>query len=374
VEIGPADRAYLERARILGRNGWGHVHPNPMVGCVIVLEGRVVGEGFHRVFGGAHAEIVALAAAGDRARGATAYVSLEPCNHHGKTPPCAQALDRAGVRRVVFAATDPGDQPAGGASTLRAAGVEVDGPVWSADEGRSENPAFFHAATHGGLPWVALKLAMSLDERIALAPGVETRITGSEAVRRVHELRSGFDAVLVGSGTVRSDDPLLTVRLAPAGRVPPVRVVLASDGGLPPDAALLRDADGIPLHVFTGPEVPPSAVQRLEDRGARVHIVERGAEGLDLTRVLTTCSSLGIGSVLCEGGAKLTASLLRARLVDRLYLFIAPRTLGETALAAFPADAGAISAGELRPAGAPEVHGADILLVFDRHETRDGDD
>jgi diaminohydroxyphosphoribosylaminopyrimidine deaminase/5-amino-6-(5-phosphoribosylamino)uracil reductase len=214
---------------------------------------------------------------------------------------------------------------------------------------------------------------MSLDAGIAEAPGVETRITGPEAERRVHELRSGFDAVLVGSGTVRSDDPLLTVRLVPAGRVPPVRLVLASDGGLPADAALFRDAGGIPLHVFTGPKVAPAALQRLEDRGARVHSVEPGAGGLDLTRVLTTCSSLGINSVLCEGGARLTESLLRARLVDRLYLFIAPRILGERALAAFPADAEAIGGGELRPTGVPEVHGGDVLLVFDRHETRDGD-
>lgn len=370
VDVSPTDLRHLDRARELARLGWGRVHPNPMVGCVLVKEGRIVGEGHHEEFGGPHAEVNALGAARDEAPGATAYVTLEPCNHHGKTPPCAQALLSAGVARVVYGAADPGTVSANGAETLRSGGVEVVGPVWTDEEARVENPAFFHAA-RSATPFVALKLAVTLDGCLAAAPGVRTRITGDEADREVHRLRSGFDAIMVGAGTARVDDPSLTVRLAPPGRTPPGRIVLDPEGTLPSTAALFRDAGNVPLHVFTRRNAPEGALERLEDGGALVHPVAgsgRGAGALDLTAVLEVCQALGIGSILCEGGGRLAASLLGERRVHRLYLFIAPFTLGSEGVRAFPPDADAFSWRDFLPPHPPVLHGRDTLLILDREE------
>jgi diaminohydroxyphosphoribosylaminopyrimidine deaminase / 5-amino-6-(5-phosphoribosylamino)uracil reductase len=244
------DHAHLDWARKLARRGWGRVHPNPLVGCVIVRDGRVVGDGYHREFGGPHAEIVALEAARSQAEGATAYVSLEPCNHEGKTPACSEALLRGGVRRVVYGVSEPGEAEGGGSKTLREGGVSVIGPVWDSAVGRAENPAFFYSRGHD-TPYVAIKLSMSMDAKIAAAPGQHTRITGLEAEREVHRLRSGFAGVLVGAGTVRSDNPRLTVRMVPPGRTTVRRLILDPRAELPADAALLEDAGTVPVHVFT---------------------------------------------------------------------------------------------------------------------------
>jgi diaminohydroxyphosphoribosylaminopyrimidine deaminase/5-amino-6-(5-phosphoribosylamino)uracil reductase len=370
-EVSQADLAHLERARQLGRRGWGRVHPNPMVGCVLVRDGRVVAEGYHQVFGGPHAEVVALEAARSLAEGATAYVTLEPCNHQGKTPPCARALVAAGVRRVVYGVADPGVESSGGADTLRRAGVEVTGPVWSPAEGRAENAAFFHAA-RTDTPWVALKLAMTLDGCVAAAPGVRTRITGLEAEREVHRLRSGFDAVMVGAGTARIDDPRLTVRLAPAGRIAPKRIVLDAEGSLPSGAALLEEAAQIPVHVFVRRGAPEHRVARLEKAGAHVHPVparEGTGGGLDLGAVLTACREMGVGSILCEGGPRMAASLLGEGRVQRLYLFVAPFTLGVSGVRAFPPEADAFDWSGFLPVLPPVLHGRDTLIVLDREGT-----
>ncbi|HKJ03722.1 MAG TPA: bifunctional diaminohydroxyphosphoribosylaminopyrimidine deaminase/5-amino-6-(5-phosphoribosylamino)uracil reductase RibD [Longimicrobiales bacterium] len=361
------DAAHLERARALAASGWGFVHPNPLVGCVLVRDGEVVGEGYHKAFGGPHAEIVALESALTRAEGATAYVSLEPCNHQGKTPPCTQALLRAGVRRVVFGASDAGPGSGGGARALAAAGIDVVGPCWTPQESRAENPAFFHAARHA-TPYVAVKLAQTLDGRIAQAPGRRTPITGEEANVEVHRLRTGFDAILVGGVTARVDDPLLTVRLVPPGRVPPRRLVLDPDATLPSDAALLRDARDAPVHVFTRADVREGELERLEGAGAHVHPVEGHGGLLDLDAVQGVCAGLGIGSILCEGGGRLATSLLVAGIARRLYLFIAPCTLGPSGVAAFDADPGTLGWGAFRPAFPPRLHGRDTLLVLDREE------
>jgi diaminohydroxyphosphoribosylaminopyrimidine deaminase/5-amino-6-(5-phosphoribosylamino)uracil reductase len=365
--LSAADAAHLERARTLAASGWGFVHPNPLVGCVLVRDGEVVGEGYHKEFGGPHAEILALEEALTRAQGSTAFVTLEPCNHQGKTPPCTQALLRAGVRRVVFGASDPGAASGGGAQALRAAGLEVVGPCWTPQESWSENPAFFHAAGHE-TPYVALKLALTLDGRIASAPGRRTRITGPEADAEVHRLRAGFDAIMVGAGTVRADNPRLTVRLAPPGRVPPRRVVLDPDATLPSDAALLRDASATPVHVFTRADVREGDLERLEGAGAHVHPVDGAGGQLDLGAVLGACAGLGIGSILCEGGARLAASLLEGRIVRRLYLFIAPFTLGPSGVPAFPADPEPLGWHAFRPAFPPRPYGRDTLLVLDRED------
>ncbi|HUF74912.1 MAG TPA: bifunctional diaminohydroxyphosphoribosylaminopyrimidine deaminase/5-amino-6-(5-phosphoribosylamino)uracil reductase RibD [Longimicrobiales bacterium] len=362
-----ADLPHLERARELARRGWGRTFTNPLVGCVIVGADGAVAEGHHALFGGPHAEIVALEAARGRAEGATVYVSLEPCNHHAKTPPCSEALIGAGVRRVVYGARDPGSESGGGAARLREAGIEVVGPVWSQREARAENPIFFHLARHES-PFVALKLAISLDGCIAARPGERTRLTGCEAEREVHRLRAGHDAVMVGAGTVRTDDPLLTPRLAEPGPGMPRRIVLDSEGSLPSDAALFRDRERAPVHVFVREEVSEAALERLEAAGAHVHPVHRAQAGLALDQVLQACWDLGIRSILCEGGGRVAESLLREGRVHRLYLFIAPRALGAGGLRAFPADAGSLAWDAFEPALAPSLHGPDTLLVLDRQE------
>lgn len=368
AHLSDADRAHLERARRIAREGWGRVHPNPMVGCVLVRDGDVVAEGFHEAFGGPHAEIVALERALSAAEGATAYVSLEPCNHHGKTPPCTRALVEAGVRRVVFGATDPGARSRGGGDALRAAGVEVVGPVWSPEESRAENPAFMHVARHE-TPFVALKLAMSLDARIAAAPDTRTRITGDEAEREVHRLRTGFDAVMVGAGTARADDPRLTARLVPAGRRATHRIVLAPDADLPPDAALFKDVQEAPLHVFCRLDASEVSIEHLEEAGAHVHPVDGVGDGLELEAVSGVSWELGIRSILCEGGARLAGALLRERRVHRFYLFVAPVTLGNAGLPGFP-DGDELEWSDFRPALPPESFGRDTLIVLDREEGR----
>lgn len=361
-----SDRAHLNRARLLGRHGWGQVHPNPMVGCVLVRDGRVVGEGWHEAFGGPHAEIVALERASSEAEGATAYVSLEPCNHHGQTPPCSEALLRAGVRRVVYGAPEPGTKARGGADFLRAAGVDVVGPAWSEEEAWAENAAFQHVARHH-TPFLALKLAMSLDARIAAAAGGATRITGPEAEREVHRLRSGFDAVMVGGRTAVVDDSRLTVRLAPAGRAPVRRLVLAPDADLRSDAALFDDAHEAPVHVFTRLDAPEAAIERLEAAGAHVHPVAHANGLLDLDAISSVAWEVGVRSILCEGGGRLASSLLRDGRVHRLYLFVAPRTLGPGGVPAFP-DGDELEWSGFGSLVPPATFGDDTLIVLDRPE------
>ena len=382
--VSEADLSFLERAVELGRRGWGRVSPNPMVGCVVVRDGEVVGEGWHRELGGPHAEVHALAEAGERARGATAYTSLEPCAHTGRTPPCARALPAAGVARVVFGAADPG-AGAGGAAVLRASGVRVDGPAFSSARGASHNPAFFHVA-RTGRPYVALKLALSLDGRISRA-GEQTGLTGPPAREHVHYLRAGFDAIVVGANTMEIDDPRLTARGRPEPRRAPDRIVLDSRARMAPEARLLRDDGGGRVRVFAGADAPEDRVRALRQRGATVHAVPhsvahrafnlpgarrrardsatRSAGGLDLGAVLDVCHREGLTSVLCEGGGVLASSLLREGRVHRLYLFLAPLTLGPGSIRAFPGLDDSAWEG-WRPAGPPAAFGRDLLWILDR--------
>lgn len=334
-----SDTACMQRALELAGAGWGRVHPNPLVGAVVVLDGAIVGEGAHREYGGPHAEVEALAAAGDHARGATLYVTLEPCAHHGKTPPCTDAILAAGIRRVVFAAEDPDPTATGGAAALDAAGVEVVGGVERA-AARYQN-ALFLTPLESGRPFVALKLGLSLDARIARAPGERTRITGPEAEAEVHRLRAGFDAILVGGETARVDDPLLTARGEPAPRVPPVRVVMSAAAELPLDGRLVATARETPVWLLTRPSAPADRLAALEGRGVRVLTVDAGREspddrGLDPAAAVRALGEHGVRSVLCEGGGRLGSALLAARIVDRLYLFHAPVLYGERGVPAFP--------------------------------------
>ncbi len=363
--VSEEDMGFLDQAVRLGRRGWGRVSPNPMVGCVVVRDGAVVGEGWHRELGGPHAEAHALAQAGGRARGATAYTSLEPCAHTGRTPPCTRAILEAGIARVVFGATDPG-AGAGGAAALRAAGLRVDGPAFSRARAASHNPVFFHArrSESAERPYVALKLALSLDGRIARA-GERTRITGSSAHAHVHRLRAGFDAIVVGANTVKVDDPRLTARGRPSPRRAPDRIVLDSRARTPPQARMFGIDGGGRARVFTGADAPADRVRALRARGAAVHAVSRRAGGLDLDAALDVCRREGLVSLLCEGGGALAASLLRGGHVQRLYLFFAAVTLGPGSVPAFPGlDASAWEG--WRPARAPRAFGRDLLWILDR--------
>ncbi|MGH7464924.1 MAG: bifunctional diaminohydroxyphosphoribosylaminopyrimidine deaminase/5-amino-6-(5-phosphoribosylamino)uracil reductase RibD, partial [Longimicrobiales bacterium] len=240
---------HMRRALALARRGWGRVQPNPMVGAVVVHDGQTLGEGFHEEYGGPHAEVIALRQAGEAARGATLYVTLEPCAHHGKTPPCVDAIIAAGISHVVYAAADPNTTARGGSRQLTEAGIELTEGV-ERDAARALNAVFFHIHEEGA-PFVALKLAMSLDAGIARAPGVQTSLTGPAAQAAMHGLRSGYDAIMVGIGTVLCDDPLLTVREAPVRR-PPVRIVADTNARLPIDSNLVRTAGAVPVWVLCG--------------------------------------------------------------------------------------------------------------------------
>jgi diaminohydroxyphosphoribosylaminopyrimidine deaminase/5-amino-6-(5-phosphoribosylamino)uracil reductase len=320
----------MRRALALAAYGWGRVAPNPMVGAVVVKDGAVVGEGWHAEYGGPHAEAVALERAGERARGSTVYVSLEPCSHQGKTPPCTLALMRAGVARVVFAASDPNPRAGGGAAALRGAGVEVEEGV-EEDAARELNAVFFHLHSPEGAarPWVALKLAVSLDGRVADLQGRSAWITGREAREEVHRLRAGSDAVAVGIGTVLSDDPLLTVRGGVEPRRPPTRVVFDRRLRLPLDSRLVATANEAPVWVLCAPDAPEVTRRRLQAAGVRVLAAE-GLEG-----ALATLRAEGVTSLFCEGGARLGSALLAEDRVDRMHLFYAPLLLGPEAISPF---------------------------------------
>jgi diaminohydroxyphosphoribosylaminopyrimidine deaminase/5-amino-6-(5-phosphoribosylamino)uracil reductase len=301
-----------------------------MVGAVVVRGGVVVGEGYHARYGSPHAEVVALEAAGPMARGATVYVTLEPCVHFGKTPPCADSLIRAGVSRVVAATSDPTPVARGGADRLREAGIDV---VLGVDEreARELNAPFFHAQS-SDRPWTTLKLAVSIDGAITNATRTAGWLTGPESRREVHRLRAGSDAVAVGSGTALADDPQLTVRDAPAPRVPPRRVVFDSELRLPPSSRLVRTAAEIPTIVVTTRAVAPEADERgraLERAGVRLLRAHSLGDALRLLR------ADGIASLLVEGGARLAASLLADGAIDRLIIFQAPVVLGPGSLRAF---------------------------------------
>lgn len=321
ARVRPKDREHMRRALELAARGWGRVAPNPLVGAVVVRDGRVVGEGYHAEYGRPHAEVEALRAAGERARGATLYVTLEPCGHHGKTPPCTDAILAAGVRRVVFAASDPNPRAAGGCAVLEAAGVEVARGV-EERAALDQNAPFFHAHTRPERTWTALKLALSLDARVADRRGRSAWITGEAAREEVHRMRAGFDAVAVGIGTALADDPKLTVRGPVEPRVPPVRVVFDRGLRLPPEGYLARTAREVPVVAVAAPDAPAERRKALEGLGVRVLPAAGLEEGLRALR------EAGIASLFCEGGALLAGALLEGGLVDRLHLFYAPLFLG----------------------------------------------
>nr|WP_127103892.1 bifunctional diaminohydroxyphosphoribosylaminopyrimidine deaminase/5-amino-6-(5-phosphoribosylamino)uracil reductase RibD [Pararhodobacter zhoushanensis] len=321
------DRRFMRMALSLAARGLGTVWPNPAVGCVIVKDGIVLGRGWTQPGGRPHAEVRALMQAGGAAQGATVYVTLEPCAHHGVTPPCAEALIAAGVARVVSALTDPDPRVAGrGHAMLRAAGIGVTEGVEEA-AARQANAGFLSRVTQGR-PVVTLKLALTLDARIATVTGVSRWITGPEARRRVHLMRANHDAVLVGAGTARADDPDLRIRDLGIERQP-VRVIADSRLGLSPDSRLGRSAADSPVWILHGPQVPIGARAAWVERGADLIVCQIDAMGrIDITDALTQLGARGLTRVLCEGGGGLAASLVRAGLVDELAVFSAGRLFG----------------------------------------------
>jgi diaminohydroxyphosphoribosylaminopyrimidine deaminase / 5-amino-6-(5-phosphoribosylamino)uracil reductase len=351
------DRQFMRRALRLARRGWGQTAPNPMVGAVVVREGVVVGEGWHRHWGGPHAEVEALRAAGAAARGATVYVTLEPCNHHGKTPPCSEALLAAGVRRVVAAVADPNPVAVGGAERLRAAGVEVEVGV---EEGaaRELNAPFFHAQV-SDRPWVALKLALSLDGALADHTRGPGWLTNERSRREVHRLRAGADAVAVGIGTALADDPVLTVRDAPAPRVPPARVVFDRAARLPLECRLVRTAGEAPVIVVCA-DAGSDGARRLAAAGVAVLEAPSVGEALRGLR-----ARHGVRSLLVEGGAGLAVALWDAAAVDRLIIFRAPVVLGAGALGAFAGAAPARAEDARRlPVVERRAFGDDLMTTY----------
>ncbi len=320
------DSELIRRALANAEKGWGHTAPNPMVGAVVVSGGEVVADGWHRSFGGPHAEINALNDAGARAQGATMYVTLEPCTHHGKTPPCTDAIIAAGIERVVIAVRDPNPLARGGVEKLRAAGIQVDVGV-EAERAIEINAPFFHAFV-SDRPWVTLKLAVSADGKVADPTGQRRWITGEESRREVHRMRAGADAVAVGIGTVIADDPELTVRDAPLPRRQPTRVIFDSRLRTPLTAKVVRGARVVPTVVVTR-DSTLDAAQLFRDRGVQV------IDAPSLGRALLALRAIDVRSLLLEGGPTLAGSFIREGLVDRLALFQAPVLLGDDAPNAF---------------------------------------
>ena len=355
----------MRAALALAQRGLGNVWPNPAVGCVIVKEGRVVGRGWTQPGGRPHAETQALARAGEAARGADVYVSLEPCSHWARTPPCADALIAAGVARVVAALEDPDPRVAGaGLRRLRAAGLAVETGVCAAEA--AEVNAGFLTRQLLGRPLVTLKLATSLDGCIATASGESRWITGPAARDRGHALRASHDAVMVGTGTVLTDDPQLTCRLAGLGGRSPVRVVLDRRLRIPQGAQVIEGARAIPTWVVTLAPAEPARREAVLAAGVELLEVAPDAAGrIDLAAALAALGARGLTRLLVEGGAGLAASLLRARLVDRLAWFHAPLLLGGDGVPAVGNLGLAALADALRfERLATEPVGSDLLTTF----------
>jgi diaminohydroxyphosphoribosylaminopyrimidine deaminase/5-amino-6-(5-phosphoribosylamino)uracil reductase len=361
---GLADLGHMRAACGLARRALGNAWPNPAVGCVLVNQGRVVGRGWTQPGGRPHAETEALFRAGPSARGATAYVSLEPCCHRGQTPPCAEALIEAGVRRVVVAIEDPDPRVSGGGiGRLRAAGIAVETGL-CADAAAEINAGFF-SRVRRGRPLVTVKLATTLDGRIAMPSGESRWITGAPARARAHLLRARHDAVMVGIGTVLADDPELTCRLNGLGARPPVRIVVDRQLRIPSTARLLVGAGAAPIWLLTAATADRIRRRAIEASGACVIEVADAGGAIDLAAALAALGARGITRLLVEGGARLAAGLLKARLVDRLAWFHAPRLIGGDGIAAI----GALGIAALAEAPgfervSTETVGADLLTIF----------
>lgn len=322
------DKRYMKTALTLAARARGRTSPNPMVGAVVVKEGKIIGRGYHLKAGTPHAEIHALNEAGQEAKGATLYVTLEPCCHHGRTGPCTEAVINASVARVVTAMADPNPLVSGkGIKRLREAGIEVTLGVME-KEAMELNEVFIKYITTGR-PFVVAKAAMSLDGKIATRSGKSKWITGPAARAYGHQLRDRYDAILVGIGTVLADDPSLTTRLPGGGGRDPVRVILDSRARISPQATVLTQQSDAPTIIAVTAAAPPERLKALRQTGAVVLVVNEGPR-VDLTELMKILGSKGITSVLIEGGAGVHSSAIGAGLVDKAAWFIAPKIIGGT--------------------------------------------
>jgi diaminohydroxyphosphoribosylaminopyrimidine deaminase/5-amino-6-(5-phosphoribosylamino)uracil reductase len=322
------DSDYMRMALDLAAKGRGFTSPNPMVGAVVVSGDQVVGRGYHAAAGTPHAEVNALDDAGDDARGATLYVTLEPCNHQGRTPPCTHRVLAAGIRRVVAAMTDPNpDVSGGGNDWLRAQGLTVDTGILEADAIRL-NEAFVKFVTTRR-PFVILKCAATLDGRIATRTGDSRWVTGPQAREYVHRLRHAVDGILVGIGTVRSDDPSLTTRLPDGGGSDPIRIILDSRLTIPPDAKVLRLESESDTVIVCSENCPVQRQRALRRQGVQVRpVAAADGGGIDLNALMDHLGEMGITSLLIEGGARVHGSALAAGIADKVNFFFAPKILG----------------------------------------------
>jgi diaminohydroxyphosphoribosylaminopyrimidine deaminase / 5-amino-6-(5-phosphoribosylamino)uracil reductase len=363
------DLRYMQLALTLGRRGQGRTWPNPAVGAVVVKDGVIIGRGWTQAGGRPHAEPVALAQAGEAARGATLYVTLEPCSHFGKSPPCADAIVAAGIARVVAAVEDPNPEVAGqGHARLRAAGIKVDVGL-CAEEAARDHAGHFRRI-RDRRPHVVLKLAVSPDGKIAAAGHKPIAVTGERVRSRVHLLRAQCDAILVGIGTVIADDPELTCRLPGMMKRSPVRVVLDRALRISGNSKLVHSARTVPLWVMTSDLAEAPAAMALGAAGAqvlRVPAVTSPVPGLDLSAVLHSLADKGITRLLVEGGAKIASSFVSAGLVDEVWLFRGPKEIGEggvNALDALPLSA--ITGSSEFKVRASESFGDDALTIYER--------
>jgi diaminohydroxyphosphoribosylaminopyrimidine deaminase/5-amino-6-(5-phosphoribosylamino)uracil reductase len=331
MKVVDTDRKYMRLALREAKKGIGKTSPNPCVGAVVVKNNKVVGKGYHKRAGTPHAEIHALQEAGKRAKNGTLYVTLEPCNHTGRTPPCTEAVLKAGIVRVVSGMLDPNPGVAGGgADTLASKGIAVSSGIRENECREINLPFIKHTTT--GLPWVIIKAGMSIDGRIAAGPGQPTQITGEDSLHRVHMLRNQTDAILVGIGTALVDDPSLTTRLhhrSGSGN-DPLRVVLDAELRLEESATMLQQESSAPTWIFCARGADKRKRSKLEGVGAVVKTVPVSSKGaLDLKAVLTMLGQAHITNVLVEGGSKVHGSFIQANLADQILLFIAPVFLGD---------------------------------------------
>ncbi len=363
-----ADQRYMQLALALGRRGQGRIWPNPAVGAVVVKDGVIVGRGWTQAGGRPHAEPEALGRAGEAARGATLYVTLEPCSHFGKSPPCVDAVIASGISRVVSAIEDPNPEVAGkGHAKLRGAGIAVDVGLCAAEA------AYDHAGHFRRIrdqrPHVILKLAVSADDKIAAAGHRPVVVTGDVAKTRVHLLRAHCDAIMVGIGTVLADDPVLTCRLPGMEPRSPVRVVLDRSLRIPGDSRLVHSARATPLWMMTSETAEAAAATKLGAAGAQVmRIPSNPAKfGLDLTGVLHALSEKGITRLMVEGGARVASSLVSAGLVDEIWLLRGPGVVGADGVPALDAlPLAAITQSPTFRVRASETLGKDSLTIYER--------
>jgi len=362
-----SDRRYMQLALTLGRRGLGRTWPNPAVGAVVVKDGVIVGRGWTQPGGRPHAEPEALKRAGEAARGATLYVTLEPCSHFGKSPPCADAIIAAGISRVVAAIEDPNPEVAGqGHAKLRAAGITVDVGLFAEEAARDHAGHFRRVRDRR--PHVILKLAVSTDDKIAAGGHKPVAITGEAAQTRVHLLRAQSDAILVGIGTVLSDDPLLTCRLPGMAPRSPVRVVLDRALRIPGDRRLVHSARETPLWVVASELAEAPAAAKLGAAGAQViRVAPTSAPGLDLKAVLHALSDKGITRLMVEGGSRVASSFVAADLVDEVWLFRGTAAIGADGIAALDAlPLSEITQSSRLKLRASEALGKDTLTIYER--------